>query len=176
MSISTSVSSATQNLAQNAQNVANKVKGLDFAKYAAKGVGIAGLGAVLYDAHQYGKIQARTSGKNQLAESACDAYMGSTTLNSTSTIDSKLQNARLNAEVNGSIFGGIRKGFAQAKGYIKGAITSLAENIVPLALSAATLVTGGVASKILGAATAIYGGVRAATVAFGIGKPNPLSK
>lgn len=141
MSISTSVSSATQNLAQNAQNVANKVKGLDFAKYAAKGVGIAGLGAVLYDAHQYGKIQARTSGKNQLAESACDAYMGSTTLNSTSTIDSKLQNARLNAEMNGSIFGGIRKGFAQAKGYIKGAITSLAENIVPLALSAATLVT-----------------------------------
>ena len=176
MSISTSVSSATQNLAQNAQNVANKVKGLDFAKYAAKGVGIAGLGAVLYDAHQYGKIQARTSGKNQLAESACDAYMGSTTLNSTSTIDSKLQNARLNAEMNGSIFGGIRKGFAQAKGYIKGAITSLAENIVPLALSAATLVTGGVASKILGAATAIYGGVRAATVAFGIDKPNPLSK
>lgn len=164
------------NVTNASQNVANRAKSFDFNKVLAKGVGVAGLGAVLYDAHQYGKIQARTSGKNQLADSACDAYMGSTTLNSTSTIDSKLQNARFKAEMNGSIFGGIRRGFAQAKGYIKGAMTSLAENIVPLALSAGTLITGGPVSKVCAAATAIYGAVRATTVAFGIGKPNPLNK
>lgn len=169
MTISASVTNA-------AQNVANRAKSFDFNKVLAKGVGVVGLGAVLYDAHQYGKIQARTSGKNQLADSACDAYMGSTTLNSTSTIDSKLQNARFKAEMNGSIFGGIRRGFAQAKGYIKGALTSLAENIVPLALSAGTLVTSGPVSKVCAAATAIYGAVRGTTVAFGIGKPNPLNK
>ena len=145
-------------------------------KVLAKGVGVAGLGAVLYDAHQYGKIQAKTYGKNQMANSACDAYMDSKTLNSTSTIDSKLQQARLNAELKGGLFGGIRNGFAQAKGYIAGAFTSLAENIVPLALSASTLVTKGKASAILGLATAVYSGARAATAAFGIGKINPLNK
>ena len=145
-------------------------------KVLAKGVGVAGIGAALYDAHQYGKIQAQTYGKNQMANSACDAYMDSKTLNSSSTIDSKLQKVRLDAEMKGGLFGGIRNGFAQAKGYIAGAFTSLAENIVPLALSAATLVTKGKVSNILGVATAIYGGVRAATTAFGIGKINPLNK
>ncbi len=145
-------------------------------KILAKGVGVAGIGAALYDAHQYGKIQAKTCSKNHLANSACDAYMDSKTLSSTSTIDSKLQKARLDAEMKGGLFGGIRSGFAQAKGYVKGAFTSLAENIVPLALSAATLVTKGKVSNILGAATAIYGGVRAATTAFGIGKTNYLNK
>ena len=87
MTISAGVSNVAQNVANSAQNVANKAKSFDFNKVLAKGVGVAGLGAVLYDAHQYGKIQARTSGKNQLADSACDAYMGSTTLTSTSTID-----------------------------------------------------------------------------------------
>ena len=176
MTISAGVSNVAQNVATTAQTVANKAKTFDFNKVLAKGVGIAGLGAVLYDAHQYGKIQAQTSGKNQLADSACDAYMSSTTLNSTSTIDSKLQNARLKAEVNGSIFGGIRKGFAQAKGYVKGALTSLAENIIPLALSATTLVTSGPVSKVCAAATALYGAVRGTAVAFGIGKSNPLNK
>jgi len=141
-----------------------------------KCVGIAGLGAVLYDAHQYGKIQAKTYGKNQMADSACDAYIDSRTLSSTSTLDSKLQQARLNAEMKGGLFGGIRNKFAQAKGYIAGAFTSLAENIVPLALSAGTIVTKGKASAVLGLATALYSGARAATVAFGIGKSNPLNK
>lgn len=168
-SISSQVSTVTQ-------NVTNNVKKFDFNKVLAKGVGVAGLGAVLYDAHQYGKIQAQTSGKNQLADSACDAYVDSRTLNSTSTIESKLQNLRLDAEMKGNIFGGIRKGFAQAKGYVKGAMTSLAENIIPLALSAGTLITKGSASKVLGALTATYGAVRGVSVAFGIGKSNPLSK
>lgn len=176
MTISAGVSNVAQNVANSAQNVANKAKSFDFNKVLAKGVGVAGLGAVLYDAHQYGKIQARTSGKNQLADSACDAYMGSTTLNSTSTIDSKLQDLRFKAEMNGSVFGGIRKGFAQAKGYVKGALTSLAENIIPLALSAGTLITSGPVSKACAAATALYGAVRGTAVAFGIGKSNPLNK
>ena len=78
--------------------------------------------------------------------------------------------------MTGAVFGGIRNCFAQAKGYVKGALTSLAENIIPLALSAGTLITSGPVSKACAAATGLYGAVRGTAVAFGIGKSNPLNK
>ena len=47
MTISAGVSNVAQNVANSAQNVANKAKSFDFNKVLAKGVGVAGLGAVL---------------------------------------------------------------------------------------------------------------------------------
>ena len=145
-------------------------------KVLAKGAGIAGLGAIAYDAHQYGKIQAQTYSKNQMAESAKDAYMSGTTSDSTSTIASKLQKFRLDGELNNKFFGRTRNFLSSAKGYIKGIGTSLAENVIPLALSAGALITKGKASAVFGAATAIFGGIKVAGATFGIGKTNYLKK
>lgn len=143
--------------------------------FLAKGIGAVGLAAVMYDAHNYGKIHAQTASKLQKADGAVDAYVSGSTSNSSSTIASKLQDFRTNMELNGGLCGGIRNGFAQAKGYLVGVGKSLVDNAIPLVLSTATLLTKGKLSKALGVVTAGYGACKAATT-LGAGKTNWLKR
>lgn len=140
----------------------------------AKGSGLAGLGVIAYDAHQYGKIKAKIAGKNQQASSALDSYMDTTQLNSTSTIMNKIQNKRHSLEMDGKLLSGPRNFFSRAKGYIKGVAESLASNVVPLALTAGTLLTKGKISQGFGIGLAAYGAVQVGRNAFGAGRTNYL--
>ena len=60
------------------------------------------------------------------------------------------------------------------KGYVKGICESLVSNVVPLALTAATILTKGKVSKGAAIGLAAYGACDVAKNAFGVGKNHYL--
>lgn len=140
----------------------------------AKTAGYVGLAAIAYDAHKLGQIRAGECKREAIASSAVDAYMDSKSLDKPSVIMSKLQDVRFNAEMHGKLFNGVRNAFNSAKGYVKGFAESLVSNVVPLALTAATILTKGKVSKAAAIGLTAYGAADVAKNAFGVGKTNYL--
>ena len=140
----------------------------------AKAAGFAGLAAVAYDAHKLAKVRAGENRKDAIAASGLDAYMDSKSLDKPSMLMSKVQDVRFNAEMKGNLFNGIRNGFNSVAGYVKGFAESLVSNVIPLALSAATVLTKGKVSKGAAIGLALYGTADVARNAFGIGKNHYL--
>jgi hypothetical protein len=133
----------------------------------AKTVGCLGLAAIVYDAHKWGQLRAGEERKNAIADSGLDAFLDSRTLNKPSFILSELQDRRFDREMKGGMFNGVRNFFNSAKGYIKGFAESIVSNVIPLALTAATLLTKGKAAKLSATALAAYGTVEVAKNTFG---------
>lgn len=140
----------------------------------AKGAGIAGLGAIAYDAHQYGKIQAQTAGKNQKASSALNSYLDTAQLSSPSTLMSSIQNTKHDLEMKGKLLSGPRNALSRAGGYLKGVAQSLVSNVIPLALTAGALLTKGKVSQGFGVGLAAFGAVKVAQDTFGAGRTRYL--
>ena len=140
----------------------------------AKGTGYVGLAAIAYDAHKLGKVRAGENRKDAIAASGLDAYMDSKSLDKPSMLMSKIQDVRYGAEMNGKLFNGVRNFFNSAVGYVKGFVESLVSNVVPLALTAAAVLTKGKVSKGAAIGLAAYGAVDVAKNAFGIGKNHYL--
>ena len=157
---------------------ANAVKtesfGSKFASGVAKTAGFAGLAAIAYDAHKFAKVRAGEAKREAIAGSGLDAYMDSKSLDKPSAIMSKIQDVRFSAEMNGKMFNGVRNFFNSAKGYVKGFAESLVSNVVPLALSAVSIMTKGGVSKAAALGLTAYGGVEVAKNAFGAGKTHYL--
>jgi len=120
--------------------------------YAAKAVGITGLGIALYDANHMGK---RTAGKTKNVANANAGYdyfrntqyqvNGS---HMTTNYKKKLFNWELRERIRG------RHNYN--KGYIKGFFNNLGQHIVPVALSTVALVTKGLPSKISAGGLGLY--------------------
>ncbi len=140
----------------------------------AKTTGYAGLAAIAYDAHKLGQMRATECKRDAIAAGGLDAYMDSKSLDKPSTLMSKIQGARFNAEMKGHLFNGVRNAFNSVKGYVKGVCESLVSNVVPLALTAATVLTKGKVSKGAAIGLAAYGAVDVAKNAFGAGKNHYL--
>ena len=140
----------------------------------AKGTGYVGLAAIAYDAHKLGQMRAVENKKVAIASSGVDAYMDSKQLDKPSYLMSKIQDARFNAEMHGKLFNGVRNTFNSVTGYVKGFAESLVNNVVPLALTAATILTKGKVSKAAAIGLAAYGTADVAKNAFGIGKSHYL--
>lgn len=163
MAIQTPATTATAN-----------AKKFNFGNAVAKTTGYVGLAAVVYDAHKLGKVRAGENRREAIATAGLDAYMDSKQLNKPSCLMSELQNKRFDMEMKGKLFNGVRNFFNSAKGYVKGVGESLVSNVVPLALSAVTILTKGKASKVAATALATYGAVDVARNAFGVGKEHYL--
>lgn len=140
----------------------------------AKTAGYAGLAAIAYDAHKLGQMRAVENKRDAIASSGLDAYMDSKSLDKPSALMSKIQDVRFNAEMKGNLFNGVRNGFNSVVGYVKGFAESLVSNVVPLALTAATILTKGKVSKASAIGLAAYGTASVAKNAFGIGKNHYL--
>ena len=141
-----------------------------------KATGAVGIGTVLYDAHKLGKIRADENRRNAIADSCLDAYLDSTKLNETRCTMSKIQDARFRGELKGYFFNDARDFVNSAVGYVKGALEALAQNVIPLGLSALTLLSKGKTSKISAVALGLYGVADIAKNAFAIGQTHTLNK
>ena len=148
--------------------------GSKLASGTAKAAGCVGLAAIAYDAHKLGKVRAGETKREAIATSGLDAYVDSKSLDKPSALMSKIQDVRFSAEMNGKLFNGVRNFFNSAKGYVKGVAESLVSNVVPLALSAVSIMTKGNVSKAAAIGLTAYGGVEVAKNAFGAGKTHYL--
>lgn len=127
-----------------------------------KAIGGAGLGLGLYDAHCKAKRESIRQGKVAMADSTMDAWMNSTRLESDSQVEAGMRKAARNWRLDSPI----PKIWGNLKGYVKGFFASIADNVVPITLSAGvfTSKSGGAVSKLsmVGlAGYAVYKGVRA---------------
>ncbi len=146
------------------------MSGINFTAGLAKATGYVGLAAIAYDAHKLAKVRAGEERKLAIANSGLDTYMDTRTLDKPSVLMSKMQDAKFDAEMNGRWFNGIRNTFNSVKGYVKGFAESLVNNVVPLALTAVTVLTKGKVSKASAIGLAAYGAVDVGKNVFGIGK------
>lgn len=150
------------------------MSGINFTAGLAKATGYVGLAAIAYDAHKLGQVRAGEQRRSAIADSGLDAYMDSKTLDRPSVLMSKAQNKRFDMEMKGHLFNGVRNFFNSVVGYVKGVGESLVTNVVPLALTTATVLTKGATSKAAAIGLAAYGAVDVAKNCFGVGKEHYL--
>lgn len=132
----------------------------------AKTAGAAGLALVVYDSHAAGKIEAPKSEKYSKAQGLTENYLNDMKQETPSGVQSIIKKRifNFNADENISSF------FTNTGGYLKGFSSMLVQNVVPLALSVATLLTRGKVSKFFGLGLVGYGVIFLLQEAFGIGK------
>ena len=119
-----------------------------------KTVGGGGLGLGLYDAHCRGKRESIREGKNIMADSATDAWLNTTRLETESDIEAAMRNGARDWMLDSPI----PKIFGNIKGYIQGLFKSIADNVVPITLGAGALIAkgGGFMSKLFASGLGIY--------------------
>lgn len=129
-------------------------------------VGGGGLALVAYDAHCYGKAQATNVARTIKTDVLAKQAIADTKMDSPSVVKTKIRKGIFNfyAQERFTDF------FTNGAGYVKGAFSMLAQNVIPLGLSVGTLVTKGLASKLCGAGLIAYGGIYLLQEFFGIGK------
>lgn len=152
----------------NAAITQKAVKSFKLSNYIAKGVGVAGLGLIAYDAHKAGQMEASRHEKNEKATSLSEHFMEDMKLDSPSTVKSNLKKRVFQYHMDENFTGF----FASAKGYLNGFSSMLVNDIIPLGLAAGTvLMPKGILSKTFGAGLLAYGGIFLLQDVFGIGKP-----
>lgn len=147
-------------------NISTALKG-NPGKYLTKGVGLAALGLVGYDAHNIGKMQADlyASEKDALATSY---YLNNTLYsNNMSAIRDSIKNSAYEMELDQ----GWRRFFNLGIGYVKGFTSMLVSHVVPLGLGAGALFAKGKIAKFSAAALGIYGLCKFTKDFFGLGSP-----
>jgi len=148
------------------RNITRNISG-NWSKYAAKGVGLATLGLVGYDAHCVAKLQGDMYATEKDVYSAC-SYLNNTLYNpGMSTVAQKVKNGAFGMEVDQTW----RRFFNLGIGYVKGFTSMLTNHVVPFALGLGALLTKGTASKICAGTAVLYGLGKAIVNFFGIGVP-----
>ena len=127
-----------------------------------KSIGAGGLGLGIYDAHCKAKRESIRQGKRHIADNTMDAWLNSTRLESNSEIESSMRKVARDWRLDSPI----PKIWGNLKGYVSGFFGSIAENVVPIVLSAGVFAskTGSVLSKLSMVGLGCYGiykGVRA---------------
>lgn len=139
----------------------------NWTKYAAKGVGLATLGAVGYDAHTIGKLQ----GDMYATERDVDAsayYLNNTLYNpGMSAVTQNVKDGAFGMELDQTW----RRFFNLGIGYVKGFASMLTSHVIPFGLGLGALLTKGTASKICAGGAILYGLGKGIINFFGIGVP-----
>lgn len=136
---------------------------------ACKTVGIAGMSAAIYDAYAAGKHHSHSGASEMTADYFEKIHAAertsSTDSHITSAAQKKIADLRMNnplIPVAGSI-----------KGFIKGALGSLGDNIIPVSLASLAIGTKGFWSKFGAWGIAIWTGFKVLQEGFGVGKKTP---
>lgn len=133
-----------------------------------KTTGAVGLGLVLYDSHNAGKIKASMEEKHHKSDQLKERYMEDMKLDKPSIIkqDAKGRVFRFFVHENMS------EPYAVSKGYGKGFLDMLGQHVVPFGLSLGALLfsRNGFMSKFCGAGLVAYGALFLAEEMFGVGK------
>ena len=135
-----------------------------------KTVGAAGVGLAGYDAYKRGEWQAKTNHKLASADLMTRVHMNSQTLENHSAVRSGIKNSFNRKFLDTS---NITPVFRAIGGFCSGVVSSLADNVVPLALATGALtLKRGAKWCVLG--LGLYAAKFLVTDIFGIGKPNYL--
>ena len=121
----------------------------------AKSVGVTGLGMVLYDSHNLGKIEAAAHQKKCGANTTSMAFENTLSLNNPSIVEDKVKKGISRFVMDE----GILEFWDGLVGYTKGFSNMLTTHVIPLGLSVATLATKGTASKVFGYGLLTYGSI-----------------
>lgn len=137
-----------------------------------KGIGLAALGCVGYDAHYVGKIQSDLYASERDAENV--KYYLNNSLYSTNM--SKIQEGIKDASYTMELDCGWKRFINSGIGYLKGFSSMLVSHVVPFGLGLGALLTKGKASKICAGGLGIYAVYEVLKNFFGLGTPKGLMK
>ncbi len=129
-----------------------------------KTAGVGSLGLGVYDAHSRARREAIREGKNRMADRGLNAWMNTTRLEVESDVEAGLRNEARDIMMDSPF----PKICGNIKGYVKGFLSSVADNVVPITLGATALMSkaGGFVSKCSAwgmGIYAVYKGIRAFT-------------
>ena len=133
----------------------------------------AGAGAiVLYDSHRMGKIRSGQHQVDDVMNILPDIYMNAYKQNGTSTVAAGAKQLYLNKVMGSSI----PQHIGAVRGYAKGLVTSLKDNVITLALGAGAIASRGPLGKICAAGLLISGARYVIFDVIGVGKKKYLKK
>ena len=153
-------------------HIAKKVLPKNPAKWVTKGIGAVALGAVAYDAHYLGKIQADLYSSEK--DAASTGYYLNNSLYSTNM--SKIQEGIKDASYEMELDCGWKRFINEGVGYVKGFTSMLVSHIVPFGLGLGALLSKGLPSKICAGGLGIYAGYEVLKNFFGWGTPGGTFK
>lgn len=148
-------------------NINRAIKKVNAGKILTKGVGLAALGLVGYDAHYMGKIQADLYASEKDAKAA--AYYLNNSMYSTNM--SKIQEAVRDASFRMELDTSWKRFFNEGIGYIKGFSSMLVDHVVPFGLGVGALLTKGKFAKFCAGGLGIYAVYEFLKNFFGWGTP-----
>ena len=153
-------------------HIAKKVLPKNPAKWVTKGIGAVALGAVAYDAHYLGKIQADLYSSEK--DAASTGYYLNNSLYSTNM--SKIQEGIKDASYEMELDCGWKRFINEGVGYVKGFTSMLVSHIVPFGLGLGALLSKGLPSKICAGGLGIYADYEFIKNFFGWGTPGGTFK
>ncbi len=135
-----------------------------------KTVGIAGMSAVLYDSYSVAKKNSIRVAQMDNADHFEKVHASTRTLSSESSVNSAMQKKIAEMRMDNPLFSIM----GNIKGFAKGFLNTLGNNLIPVAFSALALATKGTMSKIGAWGVAGYGLFTIAKEGFGLDKQTPM--
>ncbi|MBD9223335.1 hypothetical protein EGQ24_05475 [bacterium] len=135
-----------------------------------KTVGIAGMSAVLYDSYSVAKKNSIRVAQMDNADHFEKVHASTRTLSSESSVNSAMQKKVAEMRMDNPLFSIM----GNIKGFTKGFLNTLGNNLIPVAFSALALATKGTMSKIGAWGVAGYGLFTIAKEGFGLDKQTPM--
>ena len=143
---------------------------MGFGNIVCKTVGITALSAVLYDSAKIGKAISINSTNAKQADTFESIEASRRTTTNVSPVTNMVQNRVAKLRMDNPI----RPAIYRVKGYVKGFLTGLGMNIIPVSLAAMAIAGKGAFAKIGAWGCAIYGALTVLKEIFGIGKSSPV--
>lgn len=135
-----------------------------------KTVGIAGMSAVLYDSYSVAKKNSIRVAQMDNADHFEKVHASTRTLSGESSVNSAMQKKVAEMRMDNPLFSIM----GNIKGFAKGFLNTLGNNLIPVAFSALALATKGTMSKIGAWGVAGYGLFTIAKEGFGLDKQTPI--
>lgn len=135
-----------------------------------KTVGIAGMSAVLYDSYSVAKKNSIRVAQMDNADHFEKVHASTRTLSGESSVNSAMQKKVAEMRMDNPLFSIM----GHIKGFAKGFLNTLGNNLIPVAFSALALATKGTMSKIGAWGVAGYGLFTIAKEGFGLDKQTPI--
>lgn len=135
-----------------------------------KTVGIAGMSAVLYDSYSVAKKNSIRVAQMDNADHFEKVHASTRTLSNESSVNSAMQKKVAEMRMDNPLFSIM----GNIKGFAKGFLNTLGNNLIPVAFSALALATKGTMSKIGAWGVAGYGLFTIAKEGFGLDKQTPM--
>ena len=135
-----------------------------------KTVGIAGMSAVLYDSYSVAKKNSIRVAQMDNADHFEKVHASTRTLSGESSVNSAMQKKIAEMRMDNPMFSIM----GNIKGFAKGFLNTLGNNLIPVAFSALALATKGTMSKIGAWGVAGYGLFTIAKEGFGLDKQTPM--